>query len=259
MRNWLSISLETGLAILFLWWMPRRSLARMRAYAARLRERPDDAEAQVTWSRMFIARWWILALVCALVLELDGGALRGGRWPRDPLGEPDGGAPLAPYAALLIGVAVASLALSLVLLATVEPFRKRQLAMLARLGDAWALLPRSPRALVWFAGVAVTAGVCEELAFRRLLPVYAMHLGDDTIAPLLLSVIGFGLAHRYQGLRGMVLTGVLGLLFYSVAVTTGSLLTAMCIHALVDLRFAATYLILGAIPVPAAGAAIVRQ
>ncbi len=258
MRNWLSISLETGLAVLFLWWMPRQSLARMRIFATRLRERPDDPQVQVTWSRRFIARWWVLALVCALVLELDGGALRDGRWPRDPLGEPDGGPPLAPYAPVLVGGALVSLAFSLVLLATVEPFRKRQLAMLARRGEAWALLPRSPRALGWFAGVAVTAGVCEELAFRRLLPVYAMRLGDDTLAPMLLSVIGFGLAHRYQGLRGMVLTGLLGLVFYMAAVTTGSLLTSMCIHALVDLRFAASYLILGAVPVPTARA-IVRQ
>ena len=48
--------------------------------------------------------------------------------------------------------------------------------------------------------------------------------------------IAFGLAHLYQGVRGVLLTGVLGAYLAWLTISSGSLLPAMAIHALIDLR-----------------------
>src|SRR5437870_772645 len=46
----------------------------------------------------------------------------------------------------------------------------------------------------------------------------------------------FGLDHLCQGARGVILTGLVGAVLGSVVTSTGSLLPAMAVHALVDLR-----------------------
>jgi uncharacterized protein len=47
----------------------------------------------------------------------------------------------------------------------------------------------------------------------------------------------FGFAqHIYQGLKGIVGTAILGLLFSAVFVVTGNLLVPMILHFLIDLR-----------------------
>ena len=51
---------------------------------------------------------------------------------------------------------------------------------------------------------------------------------------MLASTLLFGLGHAYQGAGGIVRTGIVGLLFAGVYVTTGSLLAAMLLHAVID-------------------------
>jgi membrane protease YdiL (CAAX protease family) len=58
--------------------------------------------------------------------------------------------------------------------------------------------------------------------------------GDGWI--ILITSAVFGLAHLYQGLRGVVLTGLVGAAFASMTLTTGSLVPAIAVHAMVDLR-----------------------
>jgi membrane protease YdiL (CAAX protease family) len=223
----------------------------MRALAQELRERPADEAIQLKFSQPFLKRWWPLALLCALVLQLDGAGLSGP--PLATFNDESGHPFLASLAPWLVGIVLAGIAISLLLLARSESYRKRQLALVARLQHAWVLFPRTARAARWFALVAITAGVCEEIAFRRLVPVYVARLGGEyTYAPFILSSIAFGVAHRYQGARGMVLTGVIGLVLYALVAATGSLWPAMCVHAIIDLRVAATYPVLGPVPIPEA-------
>jgi uncharacterized protein len=49
--------------------------------------------------------------------------------------------------------------------------------------------------------------------------------------------VAFGLAHAYQGLVGIVPTGLLGGIMAAVYLQTGSLLLPVLLHAVIDLRF----------------------
>jgi membrane protease YdiL (CAAX protease family) len=97
------------------------------------------------------------------------------------------------------------------------------------------MLPHDARELRWFAAVAVTAGVCEELLYRGFLLWYLQNWVP--IAPAIAAAaIIFGAGHFYQGARGMIMTGVVGAFLAAVYVLTGSLYASMVIHALMDLH-----------------------
>jgi membrane protease YdiL (CAAX protease family) len=100
-----------------------------------------------------------------------------------------------------------------------------------------ALLPQTADERRMFVAVAVTAGIAEEIVFRGFLLVY---LTDIVSVPLGLAMVlaaaMFGLAHSYQGLVGVLLTGLAGYWLSGLFVLTGSLLLPAVVHALVDLR-----------------------
>ncbi|WP_228395382.1 CPBP family intramembrane glutamic endopeptidase [Modestobacter roseus] len=102
-----------------------------------------------------------------------------------------------------------------------------------------ALLPRSRSERRLFALVGVTAGVCEEWLYRGFfLAVVAAALPGLPFGLLVLvAAVAFGLAHAYQGVSGVVTTGVLGGVLAAVYLETGSLLLPVLLHALIDLRF----------------------
>jgi membrane protease YdiL (CAAX protease family) len=105
-------------------------------------------------------------------------------------------------------------------------------------GDVDALLPRTTRERRWYTAVAVTAGVCEEVLYRGVVLVVAtLLLPAVPLWALALGVAAvFGAAHLYQGPAGVAATTTLGAVLGLIVVTTGSLLPAMALHALVDLR-----------------------
>ena len=104
---------------------------------------------------------------------------------------------------------------------------------------ALALLPRSRSERRLFALVGVTAGVCEEWLYRGffLTVVAAVAPGLPAVVLVLVAGLAFGLAHAYQGLAGVLTTGVLGALLAGVYLSTGSLLLPVLLHAAIDLRF----------------------
>ena len=96
------------------------------------------------------------------------------------------------------------------------------------------LVPRTGVELGWWIGTSLTAGFCEEFVFRGyLIWVFQPSLGLWGAAAL--SVVAFALAHAYQGAKGILSTGVIGLILTLVVVILGSLLPAMALHALVDI------------------------
>jgi membrane protease YdiL (CAAX protease family) len=101
-----------------------------------------------------------------------------------------------------------------------------------------ALLPRTTAERAAFAALALTAGVCEEVMFRGFGIAYVRWLwpGATHTGLTAVTAVAFGIAHVYQGPRGVLLTGLIGALLASVVLSTGSLFPAMAIHALVDLR-----------------------
>lgn len=108
-------------------------------------------------------------------------------------------------------------------------------------------LPYTPRERAWFALVSVTAGICEETLYRGFLYHYfrdTWHWG--LVLGVVASSVVFGLAHGYQGLTGILATGVIGGLMAVLYLGTGSLLVPMIFHAVLDLRILL-------LPVPDAG------
>jgi membrane protease YdiL (CAAX protease family) len=97
-------------------------------------------------------------------------------------------------------------------------------------------LPHGSRERGWFALVSISAAICEEILFRGFLPAYFMALGLPAVAAFLLAAVVFGIDHGYQGWSGVLLTGVLALIFTALFVLSGSLWLPMVVHALFDLR-----------------------
>lgn len=100
------------------------------------------------------------------------------------------------------------------------------------------LLPQSRTEIALFAGVSVTAGICEEVLFRGFLFAYldSSPWQLDPSTTVLVSSAMFGIAHFGQGIKGMVLTGMIGAMLGILYVVTGSLLAPIIVHILIDLR-----------------------
>jgi len=103
-------------------------------------------------------------------------------------------------------------------------------------GDIGALIPVSRRERGWYAAVAVSAGIGEELVFRGFFLRLLNDLGLDGLALVVVAGVIFGLAHVCQGVAGVLMTTVIGILLGLIYIATGSLLVAMLVHALMDLR-----------------------
>ncbi len=201
------------------------------------RLRTDPAARRSFYRRLLVLEWGLAVVALVVWLAAPGvdAAAVGLAWPEAP-------GPVTAAATVLV------LALSL---ASVRALRSGALARTlpqppasgrhaeAPVHATLALLPRSPAERRLFAVVGVTAGVCEEWLYRGFfLAVVAAVAGD--VPQVLLVVVGaaaFGLAHAYQGLPGIVLTGVLGGVFAALYLETGSLLLPVVLHAAVDLRF----------------------
>ncbi|MBO0746110.1 MAG: CPBP family intramembrane metalloprotease, partial [Candidatus Dormibacteraeota bacterium] len=87
-------------------------------------------------------------------------------------------------------------------------------------------------------GLSITAGICEELLFRGLLPALLAALLHEPSPWLviLLAAAAFGAAHAYQGVTGVVVTAILGAVLGFIYLGTGSLFLVMVLHALIDAR-----------------------
>lgn len=104
-----------------------------------------------------------------------------------------------------------------------------------QLGRLELMLPHSPHELTWFYRLSVTAGVCEEVLYRGYVIWYLTHF-MALIPAALVGAVMFGVAHSYQGPRGMAVTGAVGAFLGGVFLLTGSLYLGMVAHALMDLH-----------------------
>ncbi|UTT44333.1 CPBP family intramembrane glutamic endopeptidase [Exiguobacterium aurantiacum] len=98
------------------------------------------------------------------------------------------------------------------------------------------LLPHTDVEAKAWGAVSWTAGVTEEFIFRGVL-LYTLSLYID-VSSLMLAFIGgamFGLAHAYQGVRGILVTGLVGWGLGYLYLAMGVLWPVMVVHALLDL------------------------
>lgn len=212
-----------------------------RRFEGRLR---TDPAARRSFYRRLLVLEWGLALVAFVVWLASPGvsaAEVGLRWPT---GWP-GPATWLAVVVLALLVVLTTRALRSGAVAGPPPETPRR----TRPGEArhaeppghstLALLPRNRAERRLFGLVGVTAGVCEEWLYRGffLAVVAALAPGLPALVLVLVAALGFGLAHAYQGLAGVVATGVLGGVLAGVYLDTGSLLLPVLLHAAIDLRF----------------------
>jgi membrane protease YdiL (CAAX protease family) len=100
------------------------------------------------------------------------------------------------------------------------------------------LLPSTRDERAWWWAVCMTAGICEEIVYRGFLLHYfhtlPFHL--SLTWALVVSSLIFGIGHLYQGVGGGVQTAVIGFVFGTMFVMTGSLVLPIVLHAVMDLR-----------------------
>lgn len=94
------------------------------------------------------------------------------------------------------------------------------------------ILPTNGVEIIGFYLLSITAGVCEEILYRGFL-FYAFDMPAFIL--ILLTAIIFGFAHAYQGVQGMLSTGILGLAFAALYYFGGSLWPPILLHALIDI------------------------
>ena len=131
---------------------------------------------------------------------------------------------------------VVGLVLSLVVGTMLIVVLARKETEVASIGDVQALLPRNRAELPYGAALAVNAGVVEELLFRLALPALIFGVTGSAVAAVVGSLLVFALLHVYQGVAGIVGALVIGTLLMAVYLATGSIVVAIVVHALFDLR-----------------------
>ena len=102
-------------------------------------------------------------------------------------------------------------------------------------GDIEPLMPRNGRERLLMIPLSLNAGFSEEMFFRLALPLLIAHVTGSAVVGVVAATAAFGLAHSYQGWKGVVGTGLLGGLLMLQYLAHGSLLRVMAIHAAIDL------------------------
>lgn len=95
------------------------------------------------------------------------------------------------------------------------------------------VLPSTPREFRVYSGVVLTAGFCEEVLYCGYLLWYFQSLVPGAVA-IGAAILAFGVAHAYQGVRGIFATGLSGALAMTVYLLTEWLLAPIVVHATLD-------------------------
>lgn len=196
-------------------------------YVRKIRQRiaTGDADARTSMYRVTIIYGWVTcAIAIGLLLPTALPAV---------LGMPD--IDLEAHGGAIIGAAI-GLAISTAF--AIRASRKQPRQPQRVVGDIDVLIPRTKRERGWFAATAVTASLTEEIVYR-VVPILALTTLLPEVSPwwfVAATSVLFGVSHAYQGLAGMIATSFLGAVFGAILVSTGSVLPAMVLHVLVDLR-----------------------
>jgi membrane protease YdiL (CAAX protease family) len=98
------------------------------------------------------------------------------------------------------------------------------------------ILPKTTVEKVLWVFLALTAGICEETAFRGYLLTRVRLYGKTKrwIIPVILASLSFGSGHAYQGMGGFILITIYGSMFALLYLYSGSLWPAVIAHFLQD-------------------------
>ena len=96
------------------------------------------------------------------------------------------------------------------------------------------LLPHGPSDLWWWAIVALTAGIAEEIVFRGVMFTLWRRILGAWWPAATVCIVLFSLAHFVQGWRAMALIAIMAAAAHLIVRYTGDLYTAMTVHFLYD-------------------------
>jgi hypothetical protein len=97
-----------------------------------------------------------------------------------------------------------------------------------------SLLPQSLLEVLIWIGASITAGVCEEMAFRGYVQRQLHALSGNVGLAVLGQGLVFGLFHSYQGWTNVIVISVLGVLYGVLAAWRGNLRANIITHAWTD-------------------------
>jgi uncharacterized protein len=97
------------------------------------------------------------------------------------------------------------------------------------------LLPQSFLEVVLWIATSLSAGFCEEVAFRGYFQRQFAGITGSSTAGVILQAILFGISHGYQGLRAIVMIILFGFLYGVLAFWRKSLRPGMILHAWSDI------------------------
>jgi membrane protease YdiL (CAAX protease family) len=167
---------------------------------------------------------WLLAAAAVALWAYEGRA-----WSDVGLVFPSGGG-------AWLGSAVAAILTALIVAQNVGVARRRDLHGAVRevLAPYDELLPADRNDLTGWLSLSATAGVCEEILFRGVLPWYLAGIGLGHWGGHAAALLVFGAAHLYLGPRAAVRALVAGGAAAGFYLWTGSLAASMVLHASVD-------------------------
>ncbi|MFN8015247.1 MAG: CPBP family intramembrane glutamic endopeptidase [Acidimicrobiia bacterium] len=135
-----------------------------------------------------------------------------------------------------IGVIVA-IEIPLIYLFTRLKVKKRKRSVkLPTIGDVNALIPKNKAERKIGVIISANAGLSEEIFFRAMLPLLFYYSIGNAYLSVALSCLIFGLVHWYQKWKGILVTGILGVIQTCIYVFTGQLWIAILIHIFIDLN-----------------------
>lgn len=173
---------------------------------------------------------WLLSALVYMGLRRRGVPLRdviGGEW--------------RGFDDLLIDLAIAggfwlSSAIALAVLKLI--FMRGQLANIQTLPEQAKslapIIPHTPREMLFWVLLSITAGLCEEFVFRGYLQRQFSALTRNAAAGIALSALFFSVGHLYQGFAQMAFIGLYGAMFGTLAHFRRSLRPGMIAHAWQD-------------------------
>ena len=102
------------------------------------------------------------------------------------------------------------------------------------------LIPTTNTERVWFTVMGFIAGLTEEVFCRGFVFLYVRlwFPGIPLWGLVLLTSAGFGFAHLYQGARGILSTGIGGIVLGLAYVVSGNLLLPVVMHGFINARIA---------------------
>ena len=101
-------------------------------------------------------------------------------------------------------------------------------------GNLSIMIPQNGNELARFYGLSITAGIVEEVLWRGFLIWYLSQF-MPVWGAVVVSAIGFGLAHAYQGLSHLPQVTLVGAVFAALYLVSGSIWLPIILHAAVDI------------------------